>query len=261
MKNSRTISEIKDLLKQDVNDDILEELAADERKGVQKLLVAYQKKIVAKQQLIEKFHQKEHLEHPYWERGQYVAGVDEVGRGPLAGPVVTAAVVLPPDNTLYEVDDSKKLSIAKRNELYKLICQQAIDISVAVGSPRLIDTENIYHATELVMADAINNLYLKPSHILVDAMTIPVNVSQTKLIKGDSKSLTIGAASIVAKVARDRLMQEYDRIYPEFDFIHNDGYGTRKHLDALEKYGKTSIHRESFAPVKNIHKSYQTPLT
>ncbi|WP_125767931.1 ribonuclease HII [Companilactobacillus furfuricola] len=256
MKNKRTISDIKELLSKDVQPSVLSELAQDERKGVQKLLTQYDKRHQAFQEQMQIFSQKQRLEHPFWAQGQYVAGVDEVGRGPLAGPVVVAAVVLPSDNTLYEVDDSKKLSISKRSELYAKICDQAIDISVAVGSPRLIDKENIYHATELVMKQSIDNMYLLPDHILVDAMTIPVNIPQTKLIKGDAKSLSIGAASIVAKVARDRLMEEYDRKYPEFDFLHNDGYGTKKHLEALKQYGKTPIHRESFSPVKDISKLY-----
>ncbi|AKP68378.1 ribonuclease HII [Companilactobacillus ginsenosidimutans] len=251
-----TVNDVKDILRSHPSESELESLKSDSRKGVQKLLGQYYKAKEKQALLLEKFELKERLELPFWDRNLFVAGVDEVGRGPLAGPVVTAAVVLPHDNTLYEVDDSKKLSSQKRSELYRQICSQAIDISVAVGSPHLIDKENIYHATELVMGDAINNLYLKPDHILVDAMTIPVDIPQTKLIKGDSKSLSIGAASIVAKVARDRLMMEYDRLYPEFGFAHNDGYGTKEHLQALEKFGKTPIHRESFSPVKDILKSY-----
>lgn len=257
MKNSRTISDIKELLSKDVDQSLLIELQQDQRKGVQRLLSQYAKRQQAFQDRLQIFEQKQQLERPFWNRDQYVAGVDEVGRGPLAGPVVVAAVVLPANSTLYEVDDSKKLSIAKRSELYAKICDQAIDISVAVGSSKLIDSQNIYHATELVMKEAIERMYLTPDHILVDAMTIPVDIPQTKLIKGDAKSLSIGAASIVAKVARDRLMEEYDRKYPEFDFLHNDGYGTKTHLEALRKYGKTPIHRESFSPVKDISKLYQ----
>src|SRR5699024_8885079 len=166
------------------------------------------------------------------------------------------AVILPPDNTLYEVDDSKKLSISKRDQLYKQICDQAIDISVAVGSPQLIVKENIYHATELTMTQSIKRLYAKPDHILVDAMTIPVDIAQTKLIKGDAKSLSIGAASIVAKVSRDRLMTMYSHLYPEFGFENNDGYGTKQHLQALDEFGRTKIHRLSFSPVKKINKLY-----
>lgn len=260
MKNNLTIAQIKSLLLDQVDESVIEDLQQDPRKGVEKLIKQYRKRQANKIELMQIFQQKQHYEKPFWDRGQYVAGVDEVGRGPLAGPVVTCAVVLPQNNTLYQVDDSKKLSRAKRNELYRQICEQAIDISIAVGSPKLIDQYNIYHATELVMKDAINRLYLKPAHILVDAMTIPIAIPQTKLIKGDSKSLTIGAASIVAKVARDRLMEEYDRKFPEFDFKDNDGYGTKKHLDALSQYGKTPIHRESFAPVRNISKLYKNPL-
>lgn len=256
MKNKYTISEIKQFLNENPTADLLAELQQDSRIGVEKLLKQYLKKVAQQEELVKRFHNKEFLEKPYWQQGQMVAGVDEVGRGPLAGPVVTAAVILPANNTLYEVDDSKKLSISKRDELYKQICAQALDISVAVGNPLLIDRENIYHATELTMRDSINNLYLRPDHILVDAMTIPVDISQTKLIKGDSKSLSIGAASIVAKVSRDRLMMMYSRKYPEFDFENNDGYGTKKHLQALAEFGRTKIHRLSFAPVKNINKLY-----
>jgi len=257
MKNKYTIKNVKEILFNEGPDrEILSELSNDSRAGVKKLLEQFYKKQVKQQELIERFHQKEVLETPFWDHGLTVAGVDEVGRGPLAGPVVTAAVILPSDNTLFEVDDSKKLSASKRAELYKQICEQAIDISVAVGSPKLIDRENIYHATELTMGDSINNLYLKPDHILVDAMTIPVDINQTKLIKGDSKSLSIGAASIVAKVARDRLMTMYSKMYPEFGFENNDGYGTKQHLLALDKVGRTKIHRLSFAPVKKINKLY-----
>lgn len=257
MKNKYTVKAVKELLSQeDVSDELLEELQLDSRAGVKKLLEQYYKKIEQKKALIEKFHSKEFLEKPYWDHDLLVAGVDEVGRGPLAGPVVTAAVILPPDNTLYEVDDSKKLSISKRAELYKQICDQAIDISVAVGSPQLIDQENIYHATELTMAQSIKRLYAKPNHILVDAMTIPVDIPQTKLIKGDAKSLSIGAASIIAKVSRDRLMTMYSHLYPEFGFGNNDGYGTKQHLQALDKFGRTKIHRLSFSPVKKVNKLY-----
>lgn len=257
MKNKYTVKAVKELLSQgDVSNELLEELQLDSRAGVKKLLEQYYKKIEQKKALIEKFHSKEFLEKPYWDHDLLVAGVDEVGRGPLAGPVVTAAVILPPDNTLYEVDDSKKLSISKRAELYKQICDQAIDISVAVGSPQLIDQENIYHATELTMAQSIKRLYANPNHILVDAMTIPVDIPQTKLIKGDAKSLSIGAASIIAKVSRDRLMTMYSHLYPEFGFGNNDGYGTKQHLQALDKFGRTKIHRLSFSPVKKVNKLY-----
>ena len=258
MKNKYTIKDVKEMLSQtEIADGLLTELSNDSRTGIKKLLEQYYKKQTQKKELVTRFHQKEFLEKPFWDRNQVVAGVDEVGRGPLAGPVVTAAVILPSNNTLYEVDDSKKLSSSKRAELYKKICDQAIDISVAVGSPYLIDTENIYHATELTMADSINRLYLKPDHILVDAMTIPVNIPQTKLIKGDSKSLSIGAASIIAKVSRDRLMTMYSYLYPEFGFEQNDGYGTKQHLEALDAVGRTKIHRLSFSPVKKINKLYK----
>lgn len=256
MKNNLTIKEVKELLEDGISSEQLENLKSDSRAGVKKLLVQFEKKRIKKAKLLDKFESKKQFERNFWDHDLLVAGVDEVGRGPLAGPVVTAAVILPTDNTLFEVDDSKKLSEKKREKLYREICEQAIDISIGVGSPKFIDKENIYHATELVMKDAIEGLYVKPDHILVDAMTIPVQIGQTKLYKGDSKSLSIGAASIVAKVARDHLMNMYDRIYPEFNFLHNDGYGTKEHLLALKEYGRTPIHRLSFSPVKQIDKLY-----
>ncbi|MFC6323304.1 ribonuclease HII [Companilactobacillus baiquanensis] len=256
MKNNLTISDVKELLNDGISSDQLKDLQNDPRAGVQKLLIQFEKKRIKRAKLLDKFESKKQFEKSFWDHDLLVAGVDEVGRGPLAGPVVTAAVILPTDNTLYEVDDSKKLSEKKREKIYREICEQAIDISIGIGSSKLIDQENIYHATELVMKNAIDGLYVKPDHILVDAMTIPVEIGQTKLYKGDSKSLSIGAASIIAKVARDHLMNVYAQIYPEFNFTHNDGYGTKEHLSALEKYGRTPIHRMSFSPVRQVNKLY-----
>ncbi|WP_099974743.1 ribonuclease HII [Lactobacillus terrae] len=257
MKNSEyTISEIKSILQDSPSEDQLKHFREDKRAGVIKILEQYNRRKLQYENQILKFETKKKFEEPFWDRGLYVAGVDEVGRGPLAGPVVSAAVILPKNNTLIDVDDSKKLSAKNRLEIYNQICEQAVDISVSIGSVELIDRENIYHATELIMKDAIDSLYIKPNHILVDAMTIPVDIEQTKLIKGDAKSISIGAASIVAKVMRDNLMNYYDRKYPEFKFKKNDGYGTKDHLDALNKYGRTPIHRMSFSPVKKSTKLY-----
>lgn len=248
----KTIAEIKSLLSEaPISQKLLQELENDTRKGVQIALKSYKNNILKIQQLKLDFLERKKYEIPLWQQNKIVAGVDEVGRGPLAGPVVTAAVILPEDNTLFEVNDSKQLSEKKRRQYFNDICHQAMDIAIGIGSPEMIDTENIYHATELTMRSAINNLNIKPDHILVDAMTIPVNIAQTKIIKGDANSVSIAAASIVAKEIRDDLMKMYDQMYPGYDFSNNAGYGTKKHLLGLDTLGVSPIHRKSFSPVKN----------
>ncbi|MCT7829935.1 MAG: ribonuclease HII, partial [Lactobacillus iners] len=176
---------------------------------------------------------------------------DEVGRGPLAGPVVTAAVILDKNFDLIDVNDSKKLTPKKRNELFPMILDKAVCVSVGLANNDLIDKINIYEADRVAMARAVKGLKVKPDALLVDAMDVPVDLPQLKLIRGDSKSNSIAAASIVAKVFRDRLMDAYGEIYPEYDFAHNAGYGTAKHLSALKQYGPTPIHRFSFEPVSS----------
>ncbi len=180
-----------------------------------------------------------------------VAGVDEVGRGPLAGPVVCACVIMPLDEMIDGVNDSKKLSEKKREQLYDLLREKAISYSVAEISPAVIDEVNIYQATKLCMKKAIEGLSVKPSLVLVDAMSdLDVSVPCKAIIKGDAQSYNIAAASIIAKVYRDRLMREMSEKYPEYGFSNNKGYGTREHIQALKTYGKTEIHRESF--IKNF---------
>lgn len=185
----------------------------------------------------------------FGKKNQLVAGVDEVGRGPLAGPVVTAAVILPHNFDLIDVNDSKKLSPKKRKALFPQILAKAVSVSVGLANNDVIDRINIYEADRLAMAHAVQGLKVKPAALLVDAMNVPLNIPQIKLIHGDAKSNSIAAASIVAKVFRDNLMDAYGEVYPEYDFKHNAGYGTREHMEALKKYGPTPIHRRSFAPV------------
>jgi ribonuclease HII len=248
-----TIKEIKNLLAQQPSDEQLAELRADPRRGVQQLLASYQRR---QQKLIAKkaaFQQRFKYEQKYWQQNKVVAGIDEVGRGPLAGPVVTAAVILTPDFDLLAVNDSKKLSPQKRLELYPQILAQAVSVAVGVKGPEVIDRVNIYQADRLAMKEAVLNLAVRPDQLLVDAMDIPVDLPQEKLIKGDSKSNSIAAASIVAKVFRDQLMDDYAQIYPEYDFPHNAGYGTARHIAALKKYGPTPIHRKTFAPVSDFY--------
>lgn len=231
-------------------------LAADPRVGAQKLYQRYQRH----QQKIGRVHsayeQRLHFEHQLWPKYSAIAGIDEVGRGPLAGPVVTAAVVLPHDAALWEVNDSKQLSAKKRLALFSQIMNVAVDVALGIATPAEIDTDNIYHATEIAMGRAVHALWQQPNFLLVDAMTVPVALPQQKLIKGDARSISIGAASIVAKVARDRLMETYDRVYPGYGFAHNAGYGTAEHLAGLQRLGATPIHRRSFSPVQLVLKNH-----
>ena len=191
------------------------------------------------------------FEEKLYEKGIYlIAGIDEVGRGPLVGPVVAAAVILPKDfNNIY-INDSKKLTEKKREMLYDLIIENALAIGIGIKNEKIIDEINIYEATKLAMIEAVNNLNIKPEHLLIDAMKLETDIPQTSIIKGDMKSLSIAAASIIAKITRDRMLIELDKIHPEYDFKNNKGYGTKKHIEALKKYGITKYHRLSYAPVR-----------
>ncbi len=177
----------------------------------------------------------------------HICGIDEVGRGPLAGPVVAAAVILPPDCGILYINDSKKLSEKKREELYPLIMEQALAVGIGQASPERIDEINILQATYEAMREAIHKLSIRPDILLNDAVEIPeVDIVQVPIIKGDAKSISIAAASIVAKVTRDRMMIEYDAAMPEYGFASNKGYGTAAHIAALKANGPTEIHRKSF---------------
>lgn len=248
-----TIKEIRELLSSSaVTDTRLQELKKDSRKGVQRLIISYEKK---QEKLAHKkleFMTRFSYEKKFWSKGQKVAGVDEVGRGPLAGPVVTAAVIINEDFNLIDVNDSKKLSPKKRQELFPKILAQAEAVSVGLANNDVIDKINIYEADRVAMAHAVEGLEIKPDALLVDAMNVPVDLPQVELIKGDAKSNSIAAASIVAKVFRDNLMDAYAEKYPEYGFKHNAGYGTADHLAALKKYGPTPIHRRSFSPVSDF---------
>ena len=185
---------------------------------------------------------------------KYIAGVDEVGRGPLAGPVVVAAVILPLNLRIKGINDSKKLSLKKRNELYKIILNEAIAVNVSFIDERVIDEINIYEATKKGMLEAISGLKIKPEHVLIDAMPLrELAIAHTSIIHGDALSASIGAASIIAKVTRDEYMDKMDIKYPNYGFKHHKGYCTKEHLEALEKYGPCEIHRKSFATVKKFY--------
>ena len=195
---------------------------------------------------------KEYENELYKQGINYIAGIDEVGRGPLIGPVVTAAVILPKDFYDERINDSKKLTEKKRELLYDVIMENAISVGIGMSSNEVIDEINILEATKKAMLEAISNLSITPEHLLIDAVKLDTKIPQTPIIKGDAKSLSIAAASIIAKVTRDRMLIEMDKKYPEYDFKHNKGYGTKKHIEAIYKYGVLKEHRKSFEPIKSI---------
>lgn len=222
----------------------------DERSGVQKLVKQAKKQIEYLEKERERIEKLKVYEKEYENLG-YVCGIDEAGRGPLAGPVVAGAVILPEDCNILYINDSKKLSQKKREELYDVILEKAVAYGIGMVSPARIDEINILQATYEAMRQAIENLSVVPDILLNDAVTIPqVSFRQVPIIKGDAKSISIGAASIIAKVTRDRLMVEYDKIMPEYGFASNKGYGSKMHIAALQTYGPSPIHRRSF--IKNI---------
>ena len=180
-----------------------------------------------------------------------IAGVDEVGRGPLIGPVVAAAVILPENYKLDGLTDSKKLSEKKREQFFEIIKKEAIAIGIGIISEKRIDEINIYEATKEAMYEAINNLNPKPSYVLIDAMKLDLDVPSTSIIKGDLLSISISAASVIAKVTRDHMLYDLDKEYPMYDLKNNKGYGTKKHIEAIKKYGITKYHRLSYKPVSD----------
>lgn len=179
----------------------------------------------------------------------YIGGVDEVGRGPLIGSVVAACVVLPKNFVLEGLTDSKKLSEKKRDMFYEIILEKAVAVGIGIVDEKKIDEINIYEATKIAMMEAIKNTNIKLEHVLIDAMPLDIDVPTTSIIKGDAKSISIAAASVIAKVTRDRMMYELDKKYPMYDLKHNKGYGTKKHIEAIKEYGITKYHRLSYKPV------------
>lgn len=251
----QTIKEIETTLRSISNDQdpFIKKCLLDERKGVQELINRWKKKQDLQKAENERLRKMMLYENEAQKQGfQFIAGIDEVGRGPLAGPVVAAAVILPNDAFLPGINDSKKLTAKRREELYKEIIEKAIAVGIGLISAEEIDKLNIYQATKKAMLAAIQQLNFLPDFLLIDAMKLDVPVSQQSLIKGDSSSISIASASIVAKVYRDRLMVEYSKKYPQYQFERNMGYGTRGHLQAIRTYGPTPIHRKSFSPIKEM---------
>lgn len=250
---SESISEIKKIISNTLVNDlntIIEKYSKDNRQGVVKLVESARKK--QEKYFVEIKRTKEMLEYEnMYSQYQYICGIDEVGRGPLAGPVVAAAVILPKDMDILYLNDSKQLSAKKREELYVEIYEKAISVGIGMADVDVIDDINILQADYVAMRSAISKLKYTPDILLNDAVTIPdVNIMQVPIIKGDTKSASIAAASIIAKVTRDKLMVEYADIYKEYDFANNKGYGSQKHIDALKKYGPCDIHRRTF--IKNF---------
>ena len=247
------IGEIKKLL-QAADEKMLPELiqlySTDERAGVITCVNSAQKRLEALKKEKARCFNLLSYERKY-SSYSYICGIDEVGRGPLAGPVVAGAVILPKDCDILYINDSNQLSEKKREELYDIIMEKAIATGIGYATPERIDEINILQATYEAMRSAISQLGVSPDLLLNDAVTIPgVSIKQVPIIKGDAKSMSIGAASIIAKVTRDRLMVQYDDVFPGYDFAGNKGYGSAKHIEALKKYGPTPIHRRSF--IKNF---------
>ena len=222
------------------------EFNVDERQGVKKLVAKAQKMLEKYELELQRTYKMGEFERKYSDY-EFICGIDEVGRGPLAGPVVAGAVILPKDCDILYLNDSKQLSAKKREELYEEIMEKAVAAKTAMVSPAQIDEINILQATYEAMRTAISQLEVKPTLLLNDAVNIPgVDIKQIGIIKGDAKSKSIAAASIIAKVTRDAMMVEYDKLYPEYDFASNKGYGSAKHIEAIKKFGPCPIHRETF---------------
>ena len=235
---------------QDKVKELYEKYSGDERAGVKNIILKYKKqeeKLVKERERLALMHEFENK----YDNHHYICGIDEAGRGPLAGPVVAGAVILPKDCEILYLNDSKKLSAKKRDELYDEIMEKAVATGIGIVSPARIDEINILQATYEAMRIAVSRLSVEPDILLNDAVIIPeLKMKQVSIIKGDAKSVSIAAASIIAKVTRDRLMLEYDKIMPEYHFSGNKGYGSAEHIEALKKYGPTPIHRTTF--IKNF---------
>ena len=250
-----TIKEVKERLAMidDLDHPFFEELILDGRAGVQAAISKRKREL--QKQVDEDLRLEKMLAYEkelYTQGIHLIAGVDEVGRGPLAGPVVAAAVILPENCKIPGLNDSKKIPKSKHHAIYQAVLDQALSVGIGIKDNQVIDQVNIYEATKLAMLEAIQELDPRPQHLLIDAMRLDLPIPQTSIIKGDANSLSIAAASIVAKVTRDQMMEEFDCEYPGYDFTQNVGYGTANHLAGLHKLGVTPIHRRSFEPVKSM---------
>ena len=250
-----TIKEIKAALTDltDLADPRWADFEADSRSGVQKAILQRKKAIQAEEAEDERLESMLRYEKEIYAQGfQVIAGIDEVGRGPLAGPVVAAAVILPKGCKIKHLNDSKKIPKSKHEAIYHEVLEQAVAVGIGIKDAQVIDQVNIYEATKLAMLEALCKLEPQPQQLLIDAMKLDTPIPQQSIIKGDANSLSIAAASIVAKVTRDRLMSDFDQTYPGYGFAKNAGYGTSEHLEGLNSLGITPIHRRSFEPIKSM---------
>ena len=248
------ISEVKELLAAAPTPEQIAMLQADERSGVKKLLAVYYKRLEKAALEQARFESMLTYEREYYSHGmQYVAGVDEAGRGPLAGPLVIAAVILPQAVFIAGLNDSKQLSAAKREQLYDEIIAKAVAIEVNIVTVSNIDKLNIYTATQRGMAEVLEHLPVQPQVALIDAMPVEAKgINTVSIVHGDALSASIAAASIIAKVTRDRIMERLDKLFPAYGFSHNKGYGSGAHMQAITEFGATKWHRRSYEPVKSM---------
>ncbi|MBR5172146.1 MAG: ribonuclease HII [Phascolarctobacterium sp.] len=250
-----TISEIREILLGSPSEEFLAELELDCRVAVKKLLQAYHKRVEKAALERERFHKMLSYERNYYEEGaKLIAGVDEAGRGPLAGPLVIAAVIMPQEFFISGLNDSKQISASKRDKLYDEILQKALSVSVNIVSISNIDELNIYRATQQGMAEVLLHLDKQPDVALIDAMPVEAgDIKTVSLVHGDALSASIAAASIIAKVTRDRIMEKLDALYPAYKFANNKGYGSKDHMQAIDQDGVTEWHRRSYEPVKSLN--------
>ena len=252
-----TIKEVKEQLAilRDLDDPRWASFEEDSRTGVQAAIRKRRKAILAELAEEERLETLLNYEKSLYARGiELIAGVDEVGRGPLAGPVVAAAVILPKLCKIKGLNDSKKIPKSKHEAIYNQVMKEAVAVGIGMKDNYVIDDVNIYEATKLAMIEAIEKLNPQPEHLLIDAMNLDLPIEQTSIIKGDANSLSIAAASIIAKVTRDKMMADYEQEFPGYAFAKNAGYGTKEHLSGIDKFGVTPIHRRSFEPRKSIIK-------
>ncbi|HEL9598813.1 TPA: ribonuclease HII [Streptococcus suis] len=250
-----TIKEVTALLAQvdSLDSPVWLELAQDDRAGVQVAIKKRRKELEKEAVEDARLEAMLSYERALYENGvECIAGIDEVGRGPLAGPVVAAAVILPKGCKIRYLNDSKKIPKSKHEAIYQEVIERAVAVGLGIKDAAVIDQVNIYEATKLAMLEALGKLSQKPDHLLIDAMKLDTPISQTSIIKGDANSLSIAAASIVAKVTRDKMMADYDSEFSGYGFAKNAGYGTAEHLDGLNKLGITPIHRKTFEPIKSM---------
>ncbi|MGQ7367092.1 ribonuclease HII [Streptococcus suis] len=250
-----TIKEVTALLAQvdSLDSPVWDQLAQDERAGVKAAIKKRQKELEKEVAEDARLEAMLSYEKALYENGmEFIAGIDEVGRGPLAGPVVAAAVILPKGCKIRYLNDSKKIPKSKHDAIYQEVMERAEAVGVGIKDAAVIDQVNIYEATKLAMLEALGKLSQKPDHLLIDAMKLDTPIPQTSIIKGDANSLSIAAASIVAKVTRDKMMADYDREFAGYGFAKNAGYGTAEHLEGLNKLGITPIHRKTFEPIKSM---------